>query len=184
MTETESPRLAADAPPTCSTPGCGQPATFAFTWDWGQSGHACSPHAALLNQTAQNLSRTVQVAPLAAAGPPPLLRDERIALTAKAMVVEAELTEAKGRGLDLYRENVALTQQVQSHVVRNRELDAQLKDAKKSIELLEQEREGREAELGELVDEVGRLRVLAKFVDPPFAASKTTAPTAPPTPKA
>jgi hypothetical protein len=163
--------LAADAPPTCDD--CGEPASFAYTWDWGQAGLACSKHASLLNQTAENLNRKVMVSPLRAAAPAPLLRDERVRLTAEAMVVKEELAEAKGRGLDLYRENVALTRQVQSLTVRGRELDAQLKDAALTVAQLKSDLEKRDAEHGDLVDEVSRLRLLAKFIPTAVAPAAT-----------
>jgi hypothetical protein len=161
--------LAADAPPTCTTADCGAPATFSYVWDWGQSGLACSAHAALLNQTAENLSRKVMVSPLQSAAPAPLLRDERVRLTAEGMVLKEELAEAKGRGLDLYRENVALTRTVSALTVRGRELDAQLTDAAARLQQAQADLAKSEALQGEMADELSRLRLLAKFVPDPAA---------------
>ena len=161
----DEPRTAADAPPLCTDPDCGENAVFSYVWSWGKQGLACAKHASLLNQTATNLSQTVMVAPLATAAPAPLLRDERVRLTAEVMVGKEELLEAKARGLDLYRENVSLTRQIQALTVRGRESEAQLKDAAIEVERLRTELDKRDAEHGEMADELDRLRTLAKFVD-------------------
>ena len=49
-------------------------------------------------------------------------------MLARAISTEAELEETKSRGLDMYRQNTLLTQQVQALTVRGKETEAQLKD--------------------------------------------------------
>lgn len=143
--------------------GCEAPATFSYLWDWGQGGKACSVHAALLQQTAGQLQRTVQVAALQPAGPVPLTRDERARLKGENYALEAEVEELKARGLALYNENAVLARTAQAAVTRGRETDAQLKDALGKIEELQSALEERDAKHGDLADEVGRLRTLASF---------------------
>lgn len=149
--------------PLCDSDGCSEPATFAYVWDWGQSGKACSKHTALLQQTAGQLNRTVQVTALVAAGPVPLTRDERTRLKAETYALEAELEDVKARGLALYNENQVLSRQAQAATVRGRETEAQLKDASAEIERLRTAIQQRDSAHGDLVDEVGRLRTLTSF---------------------
>lgn len=158
------PRTVADAPPTCDQQGCKKPAVYAFAWEWGEKGVCCEEHRFTLNQTSQHLSRSVHFAPLQSAVNPPITRDERIQLHAKNLTLEAELEDAKTRGLDLYRENTKLTSSVQSLTVQKRELEAQVRDAAATIESLQSAAVKRDSEHGDLVDEVTRLRTLSKFV--------------------
>jgi hypothetical protein len=153
-----------DGPPVCDEPGCDEQATHSYTWDWGQSGVKCSKHAALLGQVAANLSRNVSVHPLQAIGPAPLTRDERIQLRVKAEVLGAELEDAKARGLELYRDNQALTRQVQTLTLRAREADAQIKDRDVKLTEMQGQLDERDAVHAEMADELDRLRTLAKFV--------------------
>ena len=153
--------------PACDRdPNCGQTAVFAYQWDWGEQGVCCALHAMLLQQVASQINRNVSLSPLRPPTAEPLQRDERTRLTAEALVLAEELTEAKARGLDLYRANVQLTQQVQLMKVRERELVAQHKDALQTAVLLRGELDEREAEHVELADEVSRLRTLEAFVKP------------------
>jgi len=175
LAETPSSALAPiiDAPPVCDEPGCAEQATHSYTWDWGQSGHKCAKHAALLGQTADNLQRRVSVHPLQALGPAPIGRDERIQLRVKAEVISAELEEAKARGLDLYRDNQGLTRQVQTLTLRAREADAQINDREKKIADLQSKLDARDAEHAEMADELNRLRTVAKFLDDTQTSAKT-----------
>jgi len=138
-----------------------------YSWDWGKQGVCCARHAQLAQQVAGQISRNVLLSPLRPPEAAPMLRDERTQLTAKALVLESELDEAKGRGLELYRANVQLTQQVQTLTIRERELNAQLKDRDARIGHLEGQLEERDTEHAELTEEIGRLRTLEAFVRPP-----------------
>lgn len=142
---------------------CDKPAVYGYQWDWGEQGLACAEHAALLQQTATQLSRTVNVFPLQRVNPEPLTRDERTRLKATALVLEEELEEAKSRGLDLYRVNGQLRNDVQLHKVRNTEAEAQLKDAHAEINRLNNELQKRELEHGELVQQLEEAKTLAAF---------------------
>lgn len=156
------PRTVADAPPACAK--CENPAVWSYMWDWGENGSVCAAHGAALQQLQESLGRRVSLAPLERAAPAPLGRDERTRLTARSLVLEEELEECKQRGLALYRENVALAAQVQRLTMLSREATAQIQDAMARIDAQRDELTARETELGGLVDEVGRLRVVASFV--------------------
>lgn len=155
----------------CDQPGCDADATHSYTWEWGTSGTCCAKHQFTLQQTAQNIGRSIQFAPISPGATPPLQRDERIKLKAEALVLSEELSEAKARGLDLYRQNGLLTQQVQSLTVRNREADAQLKDALAAATAADARVTKLESENAELSNELSRLRVLVEL---PPVESRTT----------
>lgn len=144
----------------CDQTDCKEDATHSYTWEWGQSGVCCAKHQFTLQQTAENLSRKIQFAPISPGATPPLQRDERVRLKAEALVLGEELAEAKARGLDLYRQNGLLTQQVQALTVRNREADAQIADLRATLAPTAERIQKLEAENGNLSDELSRLRVL------------------------
>ena len=148
---------------TCDYPGCDAEATHSYAWEWGEKGVRCGTHAPLLQQTAAQIGRTVAISTLNLPGPEPLLRDERTRLVANGLVLEAELEEAKARGLELYRINDQLRGQNHLLTVREAEAHAQLKDAQALVERLRSELGSREAELANLVMETERLRTLAAF---------------------
>ena len=150
-------------PRICSS--CDKPATVAYRWEWGEEGLACPEHAATLQQTAGNLNRTVTVSPLQPLAPVPLERSERIQLHATILTLEAELGDAKARGLQLYNSNVELSRQVQLLNMRETEAKAQLKDADAVNTALGAKLEESETQCAELAEEVGRLRTLAQFVE-------------------
>lgn len=147
-------------PTLCDQPLCQEQATHAYTWEWGQSGAVCGKHRALLQQTSENLGRSITFAPIDPAATPALTRDERVKLKAETLVVSEELAEAKARGLDMYRQIEKLSQQVQSLTVRNREAEEQLKDLGNAREKAEARVVELEVENADLHDELGRLRVL------------------------
>ena len=144
----------------CDQPECSEPATHSYTWEWGATGTVCAKHQVILQQTAVNLGRAITFSPLSSGATPPLQREERVKLRAEALVLGEELAEAKDRGLDLYRQNTLLTQQVQSLTVRNREAEAQRKDALGASERADQRLRELEAENAHMADELSRLRVL------------------------
>lgn len=149
--------------PVCDRDGCGAPATVSYAWSWGETGVCCAAHQFLMQQTAGQIDRTIQFSVLVAAGPPPLDRPERIRLKSEIYALEAELSDVKGRGLDMWRLNERLTLQVQALTVRGRETEAQLRDASREIERLACELAKRDAEHGNICDELDRLRTLAAF---------------------
>jgi hypothetical protein len=137
-----------------------EPATHSYVWEWGASGTCCARQVPILQQTANNLGRSITFGVLTSAATPPLQRDERVKLKAEAFVAQEELAEAKARGLELYRQNTQLTAQVQSLTVRNREADAQRKDAIAARDELDQRLVAMQAENASLSDELARLQVL------------------------
>jgi hypothetical protein len=147
---------------------CGKPSVFAYLWDWGERGTCCAEHATLLQQIATQINRTVTLHPLLSAPvAAPLTRDERTTLKAAVLVIEEELEEVKSRGLELYRLNNELLKTNNMLTVREREARAQLKDREGEVLHLRGELESRDAEHGELVLEVERLRTLERMVNAP-----------------
>ena len=144
----------------CDQPGCSAAATHSYTWEWGQTGTCCALHQTTLQQTSANLGRGITFGGLTSAASPPLQREERVRLKAEALVLGEELGEAKARGLEMYRQNTQLTAQVQALSVRNREAEAQKKDAVVARDEMDRRLQTLEAENAELTDELGRLRVL------------------------
>lgn len=167
-TPTQPPPAMIEAPKCYA---CDKPAVFGFLWDWGEHGVACAEHAATLHQTAANLSRGVTITSLTQAAAPPMERAERIAAKASIMTLEAEVEDLKARGLEFYRANVELTRQVQLGSLRQREFDAQLGSRDEKIKALEGKLDATETECAELAEEVGRLRTLAQFSEPPSSSS-------------
>lgn len=143
-----------------------KPATHSFTWEWGDSGYCCAEQVPLLQQQAANLGRSITFALISDAGTQPLQREERVRLRAEALVLSEELEEAKQRGLELYRQNVLLTQQVQSLTVSERESQAQRKDAVVARDEMDGRLQALEAENAQLSDELSRLRVLVDIAPP------------------
>lgn len=154
---------------------CGAPALFAYAWPWGDGGKVCAKHAALHQQTATNLGREITLAALPAPQNVPLTRSERVTLKAEVYALEEEAKDLKQRGLALYNENVNLSSQVQALTVRQRETAAQLADKTAEAEYLERRLLERDAEHGDLVDEVTRLRTLVKFQQPAQQPADPTA---------
>src|SRR6186713_2027563 len=136
--------------PICDREGCSNPANATYAFDWGENGICCSTHQFLLKQTADQIFRGVQFLPLANLPPAPMARDERARLKGETYALTEELEEAKGRGLELYRQ----------------------------IEL-----QSRDAEHGGMVDELTRLRTLAKLQPAQHVVGEGGAPAEPPTSK-
>jgi hypothetical protein len=132
-----------------------------FAWAWGESGVCSDKRAFELRQIAGNLKRDLTLTPLTADGPPPVERPERIALISAKLAAEAELDEAKQRGVDLYNQNRQLANQVQALTVRAREREAQLAELNRLVAEHAADADRLRAELGDSVDELQRLRIIA-----------------------
>lgn len=159
---------------------CEEAATQTFRWEWGDEGKCCDGCATLVSQTSQNLNRSVSLKPIdaSASAVVPLQRHERVTLIAARIAAEQELEEVMQRGAQLYQSNVDLTAQVQTHVMRARERDAQVAEKDEQIERLSTDLERRERELADATAELGRLRVLAQFN--PTQPTERSRPDAPP----
>lgn len=144
----------------CDQSATPEPATHSYVWEWGASGTCCASQVPILQQTANNLGRSITFGVITSGATPPLQREERVKLKAEAFVLAEELSEAKARGLDMYRQNTQLTAQVQSLTVRNREAEAQKKDAIAARDEMDRRLKALESENASLNDELGRLRVL------------------------
>lgn len=141
---------------------CGEPATQAYSWEWGETGVCCDKHATLLQQIASQVNRTLTLTPLQRA-PQPVGRDERIALTARALVLEEELEAAKIRGLELYRVNERCVAEMKLAQVRADEARVQLNEAEKQVSKLIEDVALRDAENARLLSELQRLQLLESF---------------------
>lgn len=139
-------------------------AVFSYRWEWGETGFCCAEQAVLLQQTAESLKRTIALYPIQKSGPEPLLRDERTKLVAKHLVLEAELEEAKSAGLETYRRNGDLQVQLNSAIIKERELKAQLSDQRAQFDEVTRRNEALNSENGSLLVELERLRHLETFV--------------------
>src|SRR3569832_599182 len=165
----------ADAPAKCDK--CDKPALFAYAFPWGEGGQVCAEHAALAQQTAENLGRSVALSALPTPQNQPLTRPERVALKSEVYALEEEAKDLKARGLALYNEIVRLTQQLQAVTVRLDELRARLADKTAEAEELTRRLEESDAHRAELGDEAARLRTLTKFQAPDPAAVERGLPT-------
>lgn len=145
---------------------CDAPASHSYTWEWGQSGFVCPTHQALKAQQAVNLSRACSFGVVSSTATAPLQREERVRMRAETLVAQEELAEAKTRGLEMYRQNQQLTQQVQSLKVQLRECESLRTDAVAAAEPMRKEIERLRIELAEATDEIGRLKVLVEIPPP------------------
>lgn len=159
---------------------CEKPAAFSYVWEWGEHGVCCPEHQAVLQQTAQNLGRTITFTALALA-PAPLQRDERVRLIAEKLAAEAELEEVKKNHADLYNDGVKLTNQVQSLTTRKAALELQLKDLDRKNTELDARCQELEAVQADQIAELERLRRLVKYANPsePPSSPAPTPPAAP-----
>lgn len=148
----------------CSWKDCTEPASHNFRWEWGEEGKVCPKCIPLMQQTAGNLGRNVTFVALDQS-PPSLTISERSALMAAKLSAEQELKQVQLAGHELYRQNVDLTQQVQTHVLKARERDALLARKDQEIQELAERLETRERDLGEASAELQRLRVLVPFAE-------------------
>jgi len=151
----------------CSFKECNKPATHRFRWEWGEEGTCCFACVALMQQTAANLSRSIQFTTLDANAEPPLQRSERTLLIAGKIAAEQELEEVKSKGHELYQQNVSLAREVQQHLQRSKSLTTQVTEQTAQIEKLATQLADKESELVKQSDELQRLRLLVPFVGPP-----------------
>lgn len=148
---------------------CSEKATQAYSWDWGETGVCCDTHAVLLQQIAGQIERKLVLTPLTRA-PQPIGRDERIALTARSLVLQEEVENAKLRGLELYRINQQLAAELRLYKVRAEEAHVQLTEAQKQAAQLLDEVAERDAENARLLADNERLKLLeASLPDAPAA---------------
>jgi hypothetical protein len=151
----------------CTWKGCNNPASHRFRWDWGEENFVCPSCIPLMQQTAGNLQRSVAFVNLDQGAPAPVSVSERAHLMAGKLSAEAELQQVQVQGHELYKSNVALTQQLQTHVMQARERDALIKRKDEEIQELSERLQTREKDLGEAHAELQRLRTLVPFVDAP-----------------
>ena len=160
--ETKTPLVLGPGEQACSKDPS-QKAVFSFFWDWGESGVVCAEQAALLQQAAPQLGRTVQLVPLAPSGPVTPTRDERIAWHAKEKTLELELDDAKAKGLELYRNNEALRAENRLHVTRKAQADAERDQLRDEVAALGGKVDALERENADLLNKLERAQALAAF---------------------
>lgn len=146
---------------------CNEPASHRFRWDYGDEGHACPACIPLMQQAATNIKRSVTFSKLDEGAQEPVTVHERTHLIAAKLSAEEELKQVTLRGQQLYQANVSLTQQVQTHVLQKRELEAALEMTTAEREQLAARLTQRETELAEVIGERDRLAVLVPFVGSP-----------------
>lgn len=152
----------AETTPQCES--CDAPATLAYRWDWGKTGLVCAKHASLLQQRSKGLKRGIAVHPIAQASPAPLLRDERIALTARALVLEDEVRAHESTCETQHRKIGDLSLQLNAAISKARELEAQNRDAAAKLQAAEENASRLSSENGRLLVELERLRELEAIV--------------------
>lgn len=160
-------RTADTLPPSADVDKCEQcdkPATLTYRWEWGETGIVCDEHGALLQQKSESLNRRVTVHPRQAPAPAPIGRDERVQLTAKALVLEEELKAAQSAGQQLHAKCQDVQVQLSAALVKQRELKAQLEDVGAKLGESERQRETLSAENGRLLVELDRLAHLDALV--------------------
>jgi chromosome segregation ATPase len=160
-------------PHLCTVEDCHEPAIAAYRWDWGEEGKCCGQHQFLLRQKAEPLQRGIQFAVLDPNATPALTRDERTQFHAKVLTLEDELRDAKSRGLELYQSNTRIAEEARRLAARNRELEAQMKDAHASIQAVTDERDEYRADLADARTELERLQAILPKAAP---ADKSTQP--------
>jgi len=160
--ETHNTPPAPDAgPPICSAPGSTELASYAYRWEWGETGYCSETYRQQLEQLARNLKRKIHFDRLATAPVTPMTRDERTKLKAQFLVAEEERDEAKKRAAELYEQNAKLAQQIQLLTVRERELKAQVKDALAERDEAERAAETAEMKWADQSEELQRLKLIA-----------------------
>lgn len=160
--------MAQETNPLCTAdPECGQTAIASYVWPWGESGVCCARHQVILQQKAQQLKRSVQLTALQPGAERPVTRDERIQARARIMTLEAELEDAKGRGMELYRANEQLQTQLKVEWAKRAEMEAQLSDARRLLEAAQVENGKLRNQAAEENDELQRLRALVPRTPPP-----------------
>jgi chromosome segregation ATPase len=144
----------------CTVEECHDPAIAAFRWEWGDEGKCCARHQFLLRQKSGTLQRGIEFAVLDPNATPALTRDERTRFHASILTLEDELRDAKARGLDLYQSNTKIAEEARRLAARNRELEAQLKDATAELANTVDARDGHLADLADATAELDRLRAI------------------------
>jgi hypothetical protein len=144
----------------CFYEGCKETPVATYVWPWGETGLTCAQHQIVLRQKASQLNRDVVITPMQPGAPTPMTRDERITSQARILTLEAELEEARTRGVEMYRSNEQLTAQLRVEQAKTAELDAALTAATNRYDELVAMTGELRAELAEAVDELGKLRAV------------------------
>jgi len=145
------------------------PADYTYTWPWGETGACASHERVLIEQLAANLGRPgqVQFVPIQRE-PPPITRDERIALRATAMALEEDLIAARAEGGRLLAANQAQAVEIASLQARLLTYETALRETSNNLDQVLKERDAARVESARLAEENARLRAL---VVPPVAPS-------------
>lgn len=151
--------------PICTVDDCGEPAIASYVWAWGESGVCCARHQVILRQKAGQLKQSLQVTPLQPGAPAEETRDERIAKQAKLLTLEEELSEARDRGMQLYRQVESLQQQGRVQTLKIQEMEAQLRDLGNQLEKARIANGELRQQAARENDELQQLRALAKAPD-------------------
>lgn len=149
----------------CDQDGCNEPATHAYTWDWGASGYVCAKHAAVLQQKQRNLKRHVTLTSLVPGQPSQVTQDERIRMHSQVLAANDQVLEVKERNAHLYQANQQLVRDRQHQQIELSELKAQLEDARAEIEQLTADRAQALQSVAELTNNVARLQAIVEAAE-------------------
>lgn len=155
LTNSKTPAL------MCTEKDCLKVAAFSYVWPWGESGACCHDHRLHVMQRSENLGRgPIHFSPVDPHYVAPITRDERTQLIAARMSAEQELKDALSRGAELYNENTRVAEECRRLRARNTEADAQLADARSTVDRVVGERDAARADAGEAQLEVERLKAI------------------------
>lgn len=174
--ETRIDQAMADAHALCTV--CGEPAIYAYTWPWGESGYVCGMHAITLRHKAEALGRDLTLTSLRPGAVPPVTQDERVRYNAQILGAQQEVEAVKQRAGALFAANQELTAEVQQCRIDIQQLGSQIADLRAELDQSVKEKMQALSELGSANHDRARLQGIldAAQKDPPIT------PLAPPTP--
>lgn len=146
------------APAVCTMESCAESALYAYTWDWGESGYCCGPHAVTLNHRAAALSRICTLVALKPGAAEPVTQDERTQMHARLLGAQDTIDDLKNRGRQLFEANQVLVQEVNRLTTERTELLTEMGELRAAIEQLAKEKAQLIRQLAERTDEMVRLK--------------------------
>jgi uncharacterized membrane protein YccC len=155
----------------CGIQNCNEPALYAFTWAWGESGYCCGTHAVTLRHRAQALGRECQLNALKPGAPSPVTKDERVQMHARLLATEDENSDLKLRNLALFQGNEELTREIRRSHTELAELRSQLEDVRAELEQVTSEKMAALKQLSETDNERARLQGVLAAANTPLVAS-------------
>lgn len=144
----------------CTASGCNSPAEVTYVWEWGESGAACGKHKYLLQQKSRQLRRSIQFSPISPGMAPPVEREERVHLQAKALAAEEEARVVTERSKELYNSNRKLIEERRRIAAQLAHLEGELRTTGAEIVRLREENAEYKSQLAMQDRELQELREL------------------------